>query len=72
MKLDFREKEEKKVEKEDVEEESDKSMSLNIDFEIVNGYLDRLKEHNEKQEAILEQSKKEDEIYISDLDPNSN
>jgi hypothetical protein len=45
---------------------------LNIDFEIVNGYLDKLKEHNEKQDAILENSKKEDNIYISDLDPDAN
>ena len=33
--------------------------------------MDKLKEHNEKKEEIQEQSKKEDAIYISDLDPNA-
>lgn len=70
MKLDIREKEEKKTENNlPSQQEIDKSMSFNIDFEIVNGYLDKLKEHNQKQEAIEEKSRMEEDIYISGLEP---
>lgn len=70
MKLDIREKEDKKTENNlPSQQDIDKSMSFNIDFEIVNGYLDKLKEHNQKQDAIEEKSRMEDDIYISGLEP---
>ena len=49
MKLDIREKEEKKTEYNlPSQQEIDKSISFNIGFEVVNGYLHKLKEHNQK------------------------